>query len=137
LRHGSHRPLPLRDRPRRVRPHPGLPRVRERDLRPRDPGDLWPAVDRRGGRLPRRARRRADHGGCRRAGPPRARLDRGGAAPGAARMTLLALLAIPLAGALLLAQSRGRLATAVHALHAGLPLAAAAAVAPAVPRVAL
>src|SRR3989441_1629788 len=70
--------------------------------------------------LPRRARRRADHGGCRRAGPPRARLDRGGAAPGAARMTLLALLAIPLAGALLLTQSRGRLATAVHALTAAL-----------------
>jgi len=49
-------------------------------------------------------------------------------------MTLLALLAIPLAGALLLAQSRGRLATAVHALTAALTLAASVAVALAVHR---
>ena len=49
-------------------------------------------------------------------------------------MTLLALLAIPLAGALLLTQSRGRLATAVHALTAALTLAASVAVALAVHR---
>jgi len=49
-------------------------------------------------------------------------------------MTLLALLAIPLAGALLLAPSRGRLATAVHALTAALTLAASVAVALAVHR---
>src|SRR5204862_367019 len=101
-------------------------------LRPRDPGDLRPAVHRRGGRLPRRPRRRADHGGRRRTGSPRARLDRGGAAPGAARMMLLVVLAVPLAGALLLARWRGGLATAVHAVTAALTLAAALAVALAV-----
>ena len=47
---------------------------------------------------------------------------------------LFVLLAIPLAGALLLAQSRGRLATAVHALTAALTLAASVAVALAVHR---
>jgi hydrogenase-4 component F len=47
---------------------------------------------------------------------------------------LLVLLAIPLVGALLLAQSRGRLATAVHALTAALTLAASVAVAVAVYR---
>src|SRR5438128_1208733 len=49
-------------------------------------------------------------------------------------MTILARLAIPLAGALLLAQSRGRLATAVHALTAALTLAASVAIALAVHR---
>ena len=47
-------------------------------------------------------------------------------------MTLLALLTVPLAGALVLARCRGRLATAVHALTAALTLAAALAVALAV-----
>jgi len=49
-------------------------------------------------------------------------------------MTLLALLAVPLAGSLVLARCRGRVATAVHALTAALTLAAAMAVALAVSR---
>src|SRR5207249_4904028 len=129
VRDRAHRALLVRHRTRRARAHPRLPRLRERDLRPGDPRHLRLARHRRGRRVPRRARDRPDHGGGRRRGAPRARLDRGRPAAGAARMTLIVLLAVPLVGALVLWRASGSRATVLHGLTSAFTLAAALGVA--------
>src|SRR5207245_662709 len=84
----------------------------------------------RGGRcLPRCAGDRAHHGSGGRPGAPRARLDRRRSSPGAPGMMLVALLVIPLAGAVLSWRAVGRLATTLHTVTAVLTLVGALAVA--------
>src|SRR5262249_47087766 len=108
VRDGADRARALRHRPRRPGPHSRLPRLRERDLRFGRPGDLRATRHRRGRRLSRRAGDRPHHGGRGGPGPPRARLDRGRPPPGASRMILVALLAVPLVGAALSWRAAGR-----------------------------
>src|SRR5206468_1978737 len=118
-------PRAVRHRPRCAGPHPRLPGLRERDLRPSDPGDLRPARHRGGRRLSRRARDRTHHGSRRCPGASRARLDRRRPPAGASRMILAAILGIPLVGAALSWRASGRRATALHAVTAALTLAGA------------
>src|SRR6185503_15893348 len=114
--------------------HPRLPAARERRVRARTPRRVRVTGHRRGGRLPRRAGDRADHGGHGRPDPPGARLDRHRSPAGAARVSLLVLLAVPLIGALLLTGLGPRARPAMHLTTAGLTLVAAAGLVAAVAR---